>query len=236
MRSVVAGVAVCLAAGCSNTPVAPGGTGPTAFSFAGRGAVAGSVATPTRATADTLRAGYDEIVITSARIALRQVFIGRSGGIDCSAAPGDDRCRPLLTRELVVALPLGSMAEERLALPVPEGAYAQVALETIASAQLGGQSVRVEGTFNGAPFVYVADVAIARALALPRPLLVGWTGHPTNVTVSIPVTSWFRGARGLLDPRLAQKDGTIDAQLRAAIARSLSAFEDRDRDGNESNG
>lgn len=184
-----------------------------------------------------MRWGYNQLIVTRARLVLQQVTIGTSSGVDCSTDAASDRCRSLMADLSVVDLPLGANAEQRFALEVPAGAYAQLALALVPSPELNGNSIRVEGTFNGAPFIYEANLQVARALSLPKPLLIGLTGVETNVTVSIPVISWFRSADGsLVNPSHAQRGNARDMEIRASIARSLRAFEDRDRDGDERSG
>lgn len=228
--------AILLAVACGGSPTAAVGEQPTSFSFAGRAPLALSVSSPTRASADTLRAGFDLLVIRRTRIVLRQVSIGTSSGGDCSLPSPTDRCRSLMTDVSIVELPLGGMAEQRFSLKVPAGAYGQVALALVAAPTgdaMAGKSIRVEGTFNGVPFTYETELELSRAMVLPKPLVIGWNGIATNVTVSVPVTSWFRAGDGsLLNPAHANRS----AEIRANIARSLSAFEDRDRDGDERSG
>lgn len=238
-RSVRAAYALlAVAAACGGSPTATvNSDAPTSFSFAGRAPSTLSVTTPSHASADTLRWGYDQLIVTRARLVLQQMTIGTSSGVDCSSDAANDRCRSLMAGPSVVDLPLGASAEQRFALEVPAGAYAQVALALVASPELGGNSIRVEGTWNGTPFIYEANLELARALVLPRPVLIGLSGTATNVTVSVPVTSWFRADDGtLVNPARAKRGSPRDAEIRAGISKSLRAFEDRDRDGDERSG
>ncbi len=231
----VACLALLAATACGGSaPTALTPEAETAFSFAGRAPQTMTAASAGRASADTLRSKYDLLVITRARMVLRQVTIGTSSGDDCSTGAPNARCTPVMADLSVVDLPLGSDAQQRFSLKVPAGAYAQVALSLVAAPEMRGNSIRVEGTFNGTPFLYEANLELARALVLPRPLVIGWTKTPTNVTVSAPVTHWFRTADGTaINPLGATRGSARDAEVRANIARSLRAFEDRDRDGDE---
>jgi hypothetical protein len=223
------------AAACSPVPTAVDGAArPTQLSFTGRAPSAIPAVAPSRAQADTLRIGFDVLIVTRVQVAIRQVVIGSGSSVDCAAAPSDEQCRVLVSRSQLVDLPLGAGAEQRLSLDVPTGAYSQLALEVVPSAELDGRSIRIEGYYNGTPFTYETDLEMKRAMLLPRILEVGrQQGFATNMTVSAPVTSWFRSAStgALVNPQLLVRGSARDAAMRANITASLSAFEDRDRDG-----
>lgn len=222
-------------AACAQAPTSTdGAAAPTHLSFVGRVQSAVPSVSPDRAQADTLRIGFDVLIVTRVQVALRQVVIGQGSLVDCSASPDDRQCRVLVSRSILVDLPLGAAAEQRLALDVPTGAYSQLALEVVPSADLSGKSVRIEGSYNGTPFIYETDVEVKRALLLPRILEVGRQhGFATNMTVSVPVASWFRSqvTGALVNPQLLTRGSARDAAMRENIATSLRAFEDRDRDG-----
>ncbi len=88
--------------------------------------------------------------------------------------------------------------------------------------------MRVEGTFNGQPFVFTSSVEAEMEFHLEPPMVVDATG--ANVTVFVDVGSWFRAAGGvLINP--ANLSGTLRSTVEANIRASFEAFGDDDRDG-----
>jgi hypothetical protein len=96
-----------------------------------------------------------------------------------------------------------------------------------------GRSIRVQGTFNGADYTYETDLDVEQELAIAPALMVSGTSG-TNLTMRLVLSDWFRDAGGgLVDPASANKGGPNEGLVSENIKRSMKAFEDRDRDGEE---
>lgn len=94
------------------------------------------------------------------------------------------------------------------------------------------QSVRLVGTYDGAPFdVTVNGDGSATSTVLFPPLTVGANGGG-NATIRVDVGEWFRSeSGGLLTPVQLSTDATVRARLISNIGASLSAFADMDVNG-----
>lgn len=189
--------------------------------------------------------GSGALVITRARIVLREIELESPeylcGSIDDTLPDGDyDGCDVQLSPR-VVDLPLDGGAMPLIDVQVPEGTYDAIELELhkpddgtpqdvafmAANPEFDRISVRVEGTWNGTPFVYETEQDAEMELEFGTPLVVGVDG--VNITVNVDVASWFRSADGsALEPSAANA-GQIDDRIR----QSFRAFEDDDRDGHD---
>ncbi len=120
---------------------------------------------------------------------------------------------------------------------VPAGTYEEleVAIGPVAAADAGGvagladmngNSVIVEGTFNGTAFSFQS--ALEMTQKSETPLTVGGSSG-NNVTITLDPTGWFKGSAGVLDPTATGNQQSIEAN----IAASIQAFEDDDMDGLE---
>lgn len=94
------------------------------------------------------------------------------------------------------------------------------------------QSVRIVGTYDGAPFdVTVNGDGSATTTVLLPPLTIGANGGG-NATVRVDVGEWFRSdSGGLLTPVQLSTDAAVRAQLLSNVAGSLTAFADVDVNG-----
>jgi hypothetical protein len=130
-----------------------------------------------------------------------------------------------------------------ISVPVAAGTYrsldAKVApVDAATAAALGvppdmlGKSVRVEGTFNGAPFVFTSPLRAGLEFAFDPPLVVDGTSK--NATVNIDVTKWFLTSDGsLIDPATANAGGANAELVEINIRNSFEAFEDDDMKGDD---
>ena len=97
------------------------------------------------------------------------------------------------------------------------------------------KSIRVQGTFNGAPFTYETDLNVKQELNLSPPLMIDNATGTTNVTVRIDLDAWFRdGSGNLVNPGSGNKGGANEGLIKENIKQSMEAFEDEDRDGDDS--
>jgi hypothetical protein len=158
----------------------------------------------------------------------------------------DDDCPVIRIGPFLVDMPVTGVDGGRVAVPVPEGTYSSVRLRLHkvtsndpldaafrqANPDFRDISVRLEGTFNDAPFVFVSDVNASLDVPLTAPLVVGAGGD--DVTVTIDLSLWFlRPQGGLYAPSLANTPGNVRAAVQHNIRNAFRAFRDRNRDGRE---
>ncbi len=158
----------------------------------------------------------------------------------------DDDCVAIRVGPYLVDVPVNGADGARVAVNVPAGTYSSIRLwlhkvTSSDSADLAFRqanpdfrdiSLRLEGTFNGTPFIFVNDVNAKLTVPLATPLVVGTGGD--NVTVTIDLSTWFlRPSGGLYSPASANTSGQIRAQVQNNIRGAFRAFKDQDKDGRE---
>lgn len=204
----------------------------------------------------------DQLIITRAQLVLRKVELegvqaggcGEGGGDDAPATSsgesehhnehGDGDCEEFRAGPFLLDVPLDQV-ETTVTVTPPAGTYKQAEFKIhkvtpaddpdflAANPAFDGKSIRVEGTFNGTPFVFETDLTVQEELALEPPLEVT-ANTATNITIRVDLSGWFTGAGGaLLDPATANKGGLNEVLVKNNIRRSFKAFEDRDCDGHE---
>ncbi len=195
---------------------------------------------------DTIVQGTDSLIITRARIVLREIELKRLETSDCT---GDSivGCEEVELGPVLVDLPLDIGAEQRFAVDVPTGTYSRIDFEIHkvgdddpadlafrqAHPEFADISIRIEGSYNGQDFVFVSDVNVEQELDLVPALMVDSTTN-TNITIFVSLDTWFRSATGdLIDPATANKGGPNEGIVTENIKQSLEAFEDPDRDGSD---
>jgi hypothetical protein len=95
-------------------------------------------------------------------------------------------------------------------------------------------SIRVEGGYNGNPFVYETDLNEDQEVDLAPPLVVTDGSDQANVTLVVDVDSWFRRDDGqLVDPATATKGGPNEKLVEDNIEDSIEGIEDDDFDGDD---
>ena len=219
---------------------------PITLSFA-TGSSAGPVASRSGGARLSLDVdGSGALVITRARIVLREIELESPDFVcgfsdDSSRSRDDDDDCEIELAPRIVDLPLDGGTVPLIGVNVPEGIYDEIEFELhkpdddtpadlafiAANPDFRRISVRVEGTWNGTPFVYETDQNAELELEFRSPLHVGADG--VNITVNVDVASWFRTAGGsVIRPSSANAD-LIDDRIR----QSFRAFEDDDRDGDD---
>jgi hypothetical protein len=235
----------------STGPAAGGRTVTLSFAGAKPPGVGGAQAVR-GALADSLIvvSGNDSLVITSVEIVLREIELKRQEGvIDCDSVADEDACEEFTLGAMLVNLPLAPGTSQELSVVIDTGVYTEVEFEvhkpgddSTDQAFLAANptwpdtvSIRVQGTFNGTPFLYVTDLNEEQEVALVPPLVITEAGTPTNLTIRLDVSSWFRqpGTGALIDPATANKGGQNENLVKDNIKNSIDAFEDEDRDGDE---
>ena len=168
---------------------------------------------------------------------------------DGTEGEGDDDsqdhegCPELRLGPLLLDPPLSDGAETTFSVDLPPGRYEEVELKihkpTGSSDDAAflavhpdflGVSIKVTGTFNGAPFTFTTDVSSKVEVEFDDPIEVV-VDETTNVTLLMDVRGWFLAAGGasLINPSGLTPVGQarIDQNIRA----SFRAFRDDDCDG-----
>ena len=85
-------------------------------------------------------------------------------------------------------------------------------------------SIRVEGTFNGTPFVWTTDLDVEQELDLVPPLTVAG-GTPVGLTMVVDIGTWFRNSSGtgLIDPNSALKGQPNEGIVKENVKLSFHA-------------
>lgn len=194
---------------------------------------------------DTLTAGDDTLIVTSAQVVFREIEVKRTAG-DCAAAAGDD-CEELEFGPVLVDLPLEPGAARLLTVELPFGSYVEIEFDVhkpddgdpqdqeflAQHPEFDGVSIRVQGTFNGDPFDFTTDLNVDEELQLQPPVVV-MENTATNITIFVELAGWFRDENGnLVDPDTANKDGDNENLVKDNIIDSFRAFEDQDEDGDD---
>lgn len=245
-------------AGCggdTGTPTAPArGSRQVTLSFSTAAAVVGAagnvapgigatILSPAARGDLTIAAATDTLVISRAQIVLSHVELVASQGGSCDddSSPG---CEALERGTLLVDLPTDAGVTSAVTSGIPSGSYsaleARLAVPPAgdvvdAHPEFATSSVRVEGTFDGVSFVYLAPVSARLELTFSPPLVVDAT--TANLTIGVSLDGWFRTASGsLIDPATANPGGANAATVAANIARSFHAFRDDGRDGHDDHG
>ena len=101
--------------------------------------------------------------------------------------------------------------------------------------EFANASVRVEGTFDGTPFVYSGSPNASLELSFDPPITVGSTA--TTVTVHVSIDRWFTDRNGnLIDPATANAGGANEKLVSDNVRRSFHAFEDDEHHGDDGHG
>lgn len=256
-----AGLVVALAAaGCATgdgTTAPAAGNGRVVFQVAttpmGASGVAGAAASV------TVTKGTDVVVISDVQLVARRIRLERAPG-SCSASASDGSgehqgsgdqdsstpsCPDLRVGPFLLTPPLTDGTETSFPADLPAGTYRELNVRIwhpsakteddafrAAHPEFATISIRVTGTFNGAPFTFTSDIQAEQDIEFPTAVVVA-SGATTNVTLLLDVKGWFLGHDGglLLNP------GTLDASTRAQVEQNIRAsfrsFEDHDGDGHE---
>jgi len=248
--TLLAGGASLLAA-CANSSQSLAFRGGVAVSFATRSPVAVPAPLASRTGAllldDTLVTGADTLILSRVQLVLRQIELKRVDVASCTVT-GTDGCEEVEVGPALVDLPLTPGPAQAFAVELPTGSYDGIDFEVhkvgnsdpadlaflAQHPEFDGVSVRVEGTFNGTPFVFESDVDEEQEFALAPALVITETANP-NVTIFVSVDAWFRlGDGSLIDPATANTGGPNESLVRNNIQQSFDAFEDSDRDADHS--
>ncbi len=240
----VATLAITVALAACADSTGTGGARPVSLSFSTGGL------TPVATAARFALAGApDPLVITRAQLVFSKAELERAGVTCVGATESDeDSCPDLKLGPMLVDLPLDATARTAITVNIPAGTYQQfeAEIDAISSENEGrqqesaaflaanpnfrGVSIRVEGTYNGTPFVYTTGVEAEIELEFNPDMVVD--GATNNLTVHVDMSRWFVNGNGSrIDPSTANSGGVNKSLVDANIKRSFDVFEDDDHDG-----
>ena len=241
------GLAAFVVAGCSSD-VTGGNMHPVQLSFTTH--VAGSPLVNIVASDQAVDQAGD-LVLQKVQLVFGKLELDRTGQTDCVAeAEGDDdrghggdECEEVSRNPLLVDVPVDATLHPTLNVPLAAGTYAELEAKlepardkftdfNTANPDLVGKSVRVEGTFKGAPFVFSAPIRAELEMEFDPPLVIDETTK--NATISLDVSKWFLDASGnVIDPSTAIPDSEKLSRIEENIRRSFHAFEDDGEHGED---
>lgn len=230
--------AVAVASACSTEPDGV----PVDLSFSGQSPAAG-------ATTDiTIGVGVNTLVITKAQMVVRRVKLKPVETATSTCSDDDsasDDCPTIQTGPVLVDIPVTDNAVARVSANVPAGTYSRVSFRIhkatddaadaafrAANPNFEDVSIRVEGTYNGTPFVFTTDMTEKQELTLASPLVVE-EGTTPNLTIQVDMSSWFKSGSTVINPATANKGGSNENLVKNNIRASLRAFRDDDRNGRQ---
>ncbi|HEU5171764.1 MAG TPA: hypothetical protein VFU46_14545 [Gemmatimonadales bacterium] len=226
----------------------PGSQGRVEMNLATRAAAVASPSVASLAVTSpspgTFSDGSNTLVITRAQVVLREIELERAGEDGVCDGLNDDACEELSLGPILADLPLTAGAEQTIVVDVPAGAYDQVEFEihkptddddpafVAANPAFNDRSIRVEGTYNGNPFVFTSDLNIEQEIELATPLTIAESGA-VDLTLFVDVSQWFQTGGSLLDPATADLGQPNEGLVKENIKNSIEAFEDGDEDGRD---
>ncbi|HEY0528225.1 MAG TPA: hypothetical protein VGD02_05315 [Gemmatimonadaceae bacterium] len=203
-----------------------------------------------RVSPDLVVGPASDLVLNKVQFVVDKIELDRTGDASCVAeieAAGDDhanageQCEDVQRDPVVVDVPVDNTLHAVLNVPLSEGTYAELEakLEPApstatafngANPDLLGKSVRIEGTYKGAAFVFTSSVRRSLEMSFDPPLVIDATTK--NATVSFDAAKWFLDSNGaVIDPNTAIDGSAVKQQIEDNIRRSFHAFEDEHESG-----
>lgn len=225
--------------GCSDTSTAPAGTRPVTLAFS---TASGAVANLAPSFVETPA----PLVITRAQLVFSESElepVGASCATASTAESDDDGCPELKSGPMLVDLPLDATTRSVVAVNIPAGSYEELEFEIdavsthsddrpadvqaflTAHPEFEGVSIRVEGTYNGEPFVFTTGVEVEMELEFEPPITIDGTSN--LLVIHVDLGNWFRTETGeAIDPRTANAGGENKSRVDENIEKSFDAFEE----------
>ena len=248
-RMSITAAALLVLAACSD------GTGPTtgaevSLTFASD-VTAGGAAAPSRfagPVAGPITDGVNTLNITRVQVVMREIELERVEVTDCDVEPEPDGCEKFETGPVLVDLPVNGSTSHGISINIDPGTYTEVEFDIhkvsnddpedaaflLANPTMEAKSITVDGTYNGVAFAFETGLNEEQELSLNPSLVIGEDAPATNVTIRFDVSTWFVDGTGtLFNPATALKGEPNDGLAEENIKNSIKAFEDRDKDGDD---
>ena len=238
-----------VAFGCSDSGGPEGSTVSLSFTSQPGGGAVPAAPFMAAAAPDTLLDGTHTLIITKAELVLREIELERVSDDACDEIQGDDDlCEEFSTGPILLDLPLNGNVATEITIAVDTGTYDEIEFELHKVSDdpedaqfrtdhpdMVDKSIRIQGTYDGQPFTYENDINDEQEQTLADPLVIGDGVTSTNVTILVNLDAWFRDAGGdLMNPQSGNKGGANESEINENIKNSFEAFEDEDRDGDDS--
>ncbi len=190
-----------------------------------------------------------QLVIQKVQLVIDRFELSRTGAVTCEddSEGSNSDCEDLQGNALLVNVPVDDALHTIISVPVAAGTYRRLEarigpVDAATGATLGlpanlsGKSIRVEGTFNGTPFVYTSPLQTGLEFEFNPPLVVDGVSTK-NATVNIDVRNWFLTSVGaVIDPTTANAGGVNAQVVERNIRDSFRAFEDDNMEGDDNGG
>ena len=233
-----AGIIVLAAvAACGTTD--PSGTQAVSLSFSTKQAAAAAPAS----FAITMTSGANTLIITRAQLVLRELELKTSSTASCATGTSADDCEEIQLGPMLIELPTTDAIASPISAQVPAGTYREIEFDirrpgtdpadqafVAANPNFNNVSIRVEGTYNGTPFVFTSELDQEVQIDFNPPVVIA--EGTNNVTIAVNIRSWFTATGGALINPATANPGQPNASIVAEkIKTSLRAFEDDDKNG-----
>jgi len=203
---------------------------------------AGIAAAPARAP---ITDGVNTLEVTSIQVVLRRIELKSVEVADCNVEPQPTGCEDFRSDPVLVDVPVDGSTRQDVSISLPAGTYDEVKFDIhevtasdgaflTANPTMENRSIVVEGTYNGSPFLFETNMSQEQTFMLVPNVVVSDGGAATNVTIRFDVSTWFVDQQGdLFDPSTASTGEPNESVAEENIQNSIKAFEDRDKDGDD---
>jgi hypothetical protein len=230
-------VLLALSTSCSTSPTDRASVG---ISFSTK---APAAAGPRASMAITMTNGANTLVITKAQLVLRELELKLAASSTCATGTDGDACEEIELGPMLIDLPVTDVVASPITAQVPPGTYREIEFDIrrpgtdpadaafiAANPNFNNVSIRVEGTYNGAAFVFTSQLDQEVQIDLNPAAVI--TDANNNVTIAVNIRDWFTAAGGALINPATANPGQPNASIVAEkIKVSLRAFEDDDKNG-----
>ncbi len=216
---------------------------PVSLSFSSQ---APAAAAPTiNASRDVIvTVGANTLVITKAQLVVRSIKLKTATTLTCADDDSiNDDCDEVRLPPMLVDLPLTANGVTSLTATIPEGTYSEISFKIhkpsnddasdiafrAANPTFAATSIRVEGTFNGAAFVFTSDQSETIELEFATPVVINV--DTKNVTVQFDLSSWFKVGGQVINPTTANKGGVNENAVKTNVRGTLRVLDDDDMNG-----
>lgn len=200
--------------------------------------------------------------VTKVQLVLTKMELGRTDDIECVGERDDDEqlasssstppvdkshdCEHVSRDPVLIDMPVDGTLRTQLSVPLAAGTYKKLeaklepangrkplgAAFLTAHPEFAGVSIRVEGTYNGAPFSFKSSMKSVLHMRFKPPLVIDATTK--NATVAVDVSKWFVTVHGeVLDPSNATTGTPARKIIENNIRASFRAFKDDHKRGKD---
>lgn len=243
VRKAMVAVAALLALGAAGCDSTNTGRQSVGISFSTKAPAAAMTGSQAASFDITMTSGGNTLVITKAQLVLRELELKLSTTESCATGTTADSCEEIELGPMLIDLPVTDVVASPITATVPTGTYREIEFDirrpgsdpadqafVAANPNFNNVSIRLEGTFNGTPFVFTSELDQEVQIDFDPPVII--TEGNNNATIAVDVRAWFRNPDGsIINPATANPGGTNIGVVSERIKTSLRAFEDDDKNG-----